>query len=96
MGKNNETHNIFQAVTEVHENVEKSIRRTWSNRGMNGWWLDSDHTINVHYKFYPEICWIIGDPNRPHTMAKITGAKSAVHAIATYELNVGIPLGMFR
>lgn len=90
------TMKTFVAVPFVHENVEKSIRRAWSNRGMNGWWLNTDRRINVEYKMFPEICFIIGDRCRPETMAKITGAMSTIHAIATYEMNVALPLGVKR
>lgn len=91
-----DTDNIvtLTAVTEVTEYVEKDIRRTWSNRGFNGWWLNSDHRINVSHHFYPEVFYLVGDYRRPHTMAKIVGARSYVHAIATWEMHHGTPLDM--
>lgn len=84
----------FTAVEHVDENVEKDIRRTWTNRGFNGWWLDSDHRINVSHKCYPEVCYIVGDHRRPNTMAKIVGARSYVHAIATWQMRVAAPSRM--
>ena len=100
MGKNsNQKENLMNTITaveHVHENVEKSIRRTWSNRGFNGWWLNSNHGIALTHTMYPQNIYTIGDRRKPHTMAEIVGAKSPIHAIVTYEMRVGVPLGMIE
>ena len=79
----------YRAIQEVSEADERRIRREWANRGFNGWWKNTDHSINVDYNFYPEIYWTVGNHRKPETMIKITGCKTAVHAIATYEAIMG-------